>query len=385
MTFVEDLHVKTLSNKRISNLWGFICSNSDGIDVERARTEAGLSNDIRAIRQVIETLRYESKSQLLLYMWDFKNFQIRYIFGITGTFVAVDAARGTNNHLLMELSEDYLNYDVILKEYEQHKTIKNYTLEQLQKAFVDLVSNTVGHNINSFEESLLVFDPIDRDIAKYSIDVLATDFDIRFRYAALYLKKEEIKDYIFPKWKELKIWNDDLWIKGVIDGIYKVPFKNYKIVDYKFGKPKEKYFMDVVEIELAFYNKLVSLKSKYRIDEKIIDWKPIYIDYGERWNFYDKENRTLKVEFTPRVQKLLENASKNYWYAMDTMQYNFQPNYAYKGNRLLDFCDKLDERTKGFQCLYRNICFRSNSFKISNGDIASVMDRLARTIGGKKQ
>lgn len=375
--FVNLLHIKgDLSDNAVDKLWDLICENSDGVDVEKMRSDRGLSNTSKERREIIERLRYVSKSKLSTLGWDQKEFQAGYIFGLTG--VENELMRmGTNNHTIQEILPEYIEADDIVNEYENKSTIEPYIEKQSKQIMVDIIENAVGKSIGSFDECMKYLEDGEKSMYERSIDCIAYNYQKRFKYLnSIYPINKSIK-MLLPLWREVIIYDEREWLSGVVDGIYKA-MVGVKPVDYKFGKPKEKYYEKGIALEMTFYKFLITSASAVyclEFDGERKKWKPLHAETGEMWYILDKEKGTNVIKYSDKWDLQFHTAVQTYWRTLDTMSYAFEPYFGgwNKRSRFDEYCNK-KTLLDSWSCSYRSVCDLSDSFK--NEMIISEVDKL---------
>lgn len=357
---------KNLSPKIVEKIWSLICENSDGVDVEKLRES--LSNNqnvkINSKESVAKTLQYKSKSKMNLVFWDSKEFQIRYLFGIAGE--EPQAAReGKNKHIISETIPSSIEESKLISAYQKDTTIYNYIESIASTAFAESVSEAVGTKL-SLNKALAQFNKDEAEGYINAIHAISLDYNIRLNKILKYRKLEDAFYFLVPKFKEVIIWNHIFWLNGVVDAIFLHPLfaNNYIPVDYKFGKPKDKYYIEGIELEMAFYNRLIATDGEYANDfkeEKKI-WKPLFSPEGQMWYIMDGERGLFRVGFNEKTMAKYDKAYQKYWRIINNFEYDYDPSYAFNRSRYNDYCSI----PPNGKCGVRKICELSKSYRLCN-------------------
>lgn len=131
------------------------------------------------------------------------------------------------------------------------------------------------------------------------------DKDLKNFYNFELNRLKECKDlkYFYPIFQELKISNDKLEIKGIIDAVYINPDDDKLIViDWKTGK-FNKSELDGYRIELAFYKKLLENSNKIK-DVEVGYWGIYFTDQNKL--FFEKADN----KWIEKVDKIIEKIQK---------------------------------------------------------------------------
>lgn len=364
---------KELTSERAQKCWNIILETSDGVKVESLREQYELTNTPKDILRIIRRQRYVTKSKLGSFGFDHKQFQIGYMFGFSGE--QNEAMRkGTNMHIVQEELPTYLDNDEILNYYNRNGSIAKYISNKAKDVFLDIISNAVNKDISNIEKALETFPLTESRIYRRGIRIIGLDYDYRFKKIASMRTPEESLEFLIPAWREVVLWDDKEWTNGILDALFKDPFWGHLPVDYKFGNPKENYYIPAIGLEMTFYEKLVSGQNTlyafdYTSERK--KWKPLYCKYGEMWYMLDTENKAQQIQFSSKWNVQYHKAIMDYWDAMNDMDYAYQPYYGYRSDRFTDFCEG-----GRFQCELRKICEKSDSFRLHNDDDDSFIDKI---------
>jgi hypothetical protein len=123
--------------------------------------------------------------------------------------------------------------------------------------------------------------------------------------------------------------------------------------------------MDSIAKEMQFYDLLVTSQTAYMIDEEkkdVIKWNPIAVTGTEMWYMLDLENGLINVTLNTKTKLDLLNLEEEYWNAMRTMSYPYNPKLGWKNNRYDKLCGaRLDNGE--WKCDMRPICGNFNTFQ----------------------
>jgi len=389
VSYTELLHSeKELTQKTADELWNMIIHSSDDLKVEEIREEYGLTNTPKDIYKIISGQRYMTKSKMNSNNWDHKKFQAVYMFGIKEP-TSRDAREGINSHLIAELLPEYIKDDHIKSLYNRNKNqfksnIYKYLYRTSQSILIDTVSNSINKQLHKMQDLKEYFDRIEYYNCYRNTHRIASVYTSNLINSLKINIIDVVLKFWLPKWQEIVIWNNDSWINGIIDAIFDIQYGNYKVVDYKFGKPKNSYFISGINLEMAFYNALAgSDNSEFANDyySERQKWKPIILDYGEMWHILDTKTPLHKVKFTESVMSKFWEEYYNYWDMMDNLVYPFQENYGYMGNRFEDYCDV--KENDDYKCIFRKMCNKATSFKTYKMSQEELIDYLTEMYGGK--
>ncbi len=366
--FTDLLHYDLdIRPKNVNKLWDIICNNSDGVDVEQVRSDRGLKSKSKERKKIVRRLQFVTKSKLGSLSWDNKQFQMNYIFGISGDDNRI-MREGTNKHLIEEVLPEYIDRDTLITKFENTGTIEPYIKELSEQIIIDTVSNSTDTEIKDIYKALGYFGT-EEESKNYihAIDMIALHYQKDFKkLSGIYTTTKAI-DYLIPAWQEVVIWDTEEWTNGIVDAIRELPFNKWVPIDYKFGKPKERYYMPGVSLELTFYKHLVMSENavyahEYWGEQK--PWKPLYTEKGEMWYVLDSEHGILDVKFSDKWDTVYYKAVMEYWNALNNMSYDYQPEYGYQRDRFVDYCNPKENGK--WKCEYRSICEQSDSFKNDN-------------------
>lgn len=376
--FVDILHSDVyLSTVKIQKLWDIVCEHADGVDVESVRKEFGFKNTISEKRKTIQRLQFVTKGKIGFKSWDRSMFQIEYVWGLRLSPPSATLRKGVNSHLMEEIfGKMYLDN----KEYYQNEfstmidtEIREFISEELKRILTDIIEQSIGNpfDLKDLEE---IFGKEESMFFKTAINKITDNYMYRYKYLKS-IHVENIWDRLFPIFNELVLWDTEEWTNGKVDSVFDTGMKNVILpVDYKFGAPKESYYMPSVELELTFYKMLLeSHNAEYAYDyfgdrQK---WKPRRVDKAAMWYILDTpENGIIEVNYSDnrKNEKMLEayhSAIYEYWDDLNNMNYGFEKFYGYNKLRFDNYCNKKDDKDN-WDCPYRPVCELKSSFVEEN-------------------
>jgi hypothetical protein len=287
------------------------------------------------------------------------------MFGIKGTPNQV-MREGTNKHLIEELLPDYIDKNKLLSLYASSGDITGYIKSLSEQIIIDTVANSTETPINSIEKAFEFFNS-NLEVENYKLAIKMIAAHYQFDMDKFTRMKVDVIDFLLPKWREVIIWDSVEWTNGVVDAIRSRSFNRWVPIDYKFGAPKDKYYMPKIELELTFYKELITSRNAKYAEEFYGErkpWTPVYTENGEMWYVLGGESGIIYVNFCDKFDLAYYTEISEYWKAMDDLSYRFKPEYGYMKNRFDDYCNVVVNN--GWKCEFRPICNLSDSFKSEN-------------------
>lgn len=292
-------------------------------NVEEINTLATKTNE--EIINIIDGLRYLSKSKLFAYLFCPQQFKYRYIHNIPEGEIEI-AEYGKNVHKVLQFLYDYIEIKDLIKYNED---ITKYLFDTMVKMCTDIYS--LYPNLNIILEK----------IAKYE------NFRFQNIKRIVGLSELNIKKYYFPLFREIHLRNDRLYLSGIVDSIFILQNDKILIVDYKSGKPKDlndQYgFKNVVD-EMNFYRILIEDKDTYCINDINFKLNKYKVELVQMLFLKDMENsKAIPVNYLGEDIKF-----KFIEYFDSLFNNNYKPRY-FRNN---DFCMRM--------CPFFNYCIKIN-------------------------
>lgn len=206
------------------------------------------------LNRIINRLKYLSKSAKGLFNNCPRQFQFKRILGLNvESEVGFFNVYGKNSHMVFNKVWGKIDYDKLVW-LKSRDRIRKY-IYGLCRGFISNIER--GTKIE--------------DQYNYLFYNYANYESFRINHVFKDLGYDNVKRYIFPMFRELKVENHSINETGIVDIVHRLPNDEVAIGDYKAGKPKYYRWSDNPRINRSMLNDIIKDYTNY--DRQAIDFE----------------------------------------------------------------------------------------------------------------